>query len=369
MELLHGKYGKMDLGKYFKNKNIFISGHTGFKGSWLLTWLHLLGANIKGYALEPLNSFDLYNVINGNDLCSSIIADITDKEKLKYEIINFKPDFIFHLAAQPLVIESYKNPLYTFEVNTLGTANILEAMRCLAKPCIAVMVTTDKVYHNYESGQAYKEDDRLGGYDPYSASKGAAEIIIDCYKQSFFNQSEFKNHHKSISVARAGNVIGGGDWSKYRIIPDIVRALTENKDIEIRNPSAIRPWQHVLEPIRGYLKLAALQSVDPILYGDSYNFGPKLSDNLTVKQIVEASIKIWGSGNYVISSSQNQVHEAGLLQLDISKAIDKLDWIPKFTSLQAINKTVNWYKKFHEEENNAYNLVCEDINKINIDHF
>jgi CDP-glucose 4,6-dehydratase len=354
----------MNFERVFKNKKIFITGHTGFKGSWLLSWLHLLGADIKGYALEPENHFDLYNVIHGNDLCTSIIADLLDKEKLKQEILAFKPDYIFHLAAQPLVLESYNNPLYTFEVNTLGTANVLEALRFLEKPCIAVMVTTDKVYHNYETGQAYKEDDRLGGFDPYSASKGAAEIIIDSYKQSFFNPGVYKKHNKSVSVARAGNVIGGGDWAKNRIIPDIVRALSANENIEVRNPSAIRPWQHVLEPLSGYLTLASKQTEDPILFADSYNFGPHLTDNLTVQEITEASIKIWGSGNYIVPNFENQLHEAGLLTLDITKAEKLLGWQPRFAAIEAIRKTLDWYSNYFLK-----NVDMSDFTRKQIIHF
>ncbi len=201
----------MNLEQVFKGKKVFVTGHTGFKGSWLVAWLHLLGAEIKGYALAPENSHDLFHAINGNGLCESVIADIRDREKLKKEMLDFQPDYVFHLAAQPLVIQSYNDPVYTFEVNITGTANVLDALRFLEKPCIAVMITTDKVYHNYETGQAYKEDDRLGGYDPYSASKGAAEIVIDSYRKSFFNPLKYQEHQKSVSVARAGNVIGGGD--------------------------------------------------------------------------------------------------------------------------------------------------------------
>ncbi len=347
-----GKLGKMNLGSVYKGKNIFVTGHTGFKGSWLIAWLHLLGANIKGYALAPENDFDLYPTIQGDLLCESVIADIRDKEKLKAEILNFQPDFIFHLAAQPLVIASYEYPVHTYEVNVIGTANVLDTLKYLAKPCVAVMVTTDKVYHNYETGQAYKEDDRLGGYDPYSASKAAAEIIIDSHRKSFFNPLNYQQHLKSISVARAGNVIGGGDWAKNRIIPDIIRALTNHEPVKVRNPDAVRPWQHVLEPLNGYLTLAAKQAESPIEFAEAFNFGPYLKDNLTVFEIVEASIDIWGSGNYYNKTAHDALHEAGLLHLDISKALTELAWSPKYEANVAIINTIEWYKQLNSNPDN-----------------
>jgi CDP-glucose 4,6-dehydratase len=355
----------MDFEAIYKNKKIFITGHTGFKGSWLLAWLHLLGANIKGYALAPENEHDLFIAINGKELCESVIADIRNLEKLEVAILDFQPDYIFHLAAQPLVIESYKNPVYTHEVNIIGTANVLEAMKALNKPCIAVMVTTDKVYHNYETGQAYKEEDRLGGYDPYSASKAATEIIIDSYRKSFFNPTKYSEHQKSVSVARAGNVIGGGDWAKDRIIPDIVRALSTNQNIQIRNPKAVRPWQHVLEPLNGYLTLAVKQTENPVQFADTFNFGPELTDNLTVKEIVEEAIQVWGAGNFILPQLTNTVHEAGLLQLDITKAKKLLQWYPKLSANQAIENTMSWYKHYTLHKENICDYTFKTIRMFN----
>ena len=355
-----GKLGNMNLSSVYNGKNVFVTGHTGFKGSWLLAWLHLLGANVKGYALAPENDFDLYPTLKGDLLCESIIADIRDKEKLKVEILNFQPDFIFHLAAQPLVLASYQNPVYTHEVNVLGTANVLDTLKYLAKPCVAVMVTTDKVYHNYETGQAYKEDDRLGGYDPYSASKAAAEIIIDSYRKSFFNPLNHQQHLKSISVARAGNVIGGGDWAKNRIIPDIIRALANHEPIKLRNPGAVRPWQHVLEPLNGYLTLAAKQAESPIEFAEAFNFGPYPSDNLSVQNLVELAIDIWGKGVFQISNLDNVLHEAGLLKLDISKVITKINWQPKYDAKTAILKTLTWYRNLNGSD--ILELTVNDIN-------
>lgn len=345
----------------FKNKKVFVTGNTGFKGSWLISWLHLLGAEIKGFALSPENSFDLYNLINGDAICNTVIADIRNKEIVKKELLEFQPDFIFHLAAQPLVIESYSDPVYTYEVNTIGTANLLDALRFLEKKCIAVMITTDKVYHNYETGQAYKEEDRFGGYDPYSASKGAAEIVIDSFKKSYFNPAKYHIHKKSISVARAGNVIGGGDWSINRIIPDIVKALASEQIIKVRNPNAVRPWQHVLEPLSGYLTLAARQTENPTLYADAFNFGPYLTDNLTVQQIVEEAIKIWGGGLYDFPEYTNNLHEASLLQLDISKAQNLLNWKPKYNAEEAIRKTIDWYKFYSSNKFDILNFTKEQI--------
>ncbi len=356
-----GKLGKMNFENTFKGKKVFLTGHTGFKGSWLLAWLHLLGAQIKGYALAPENDFDLYHQINGDQLCESIIADIRDQKQLTKALLDFEPDFVFHLAAQPLVIQSYEQPLYTHEVNALGTAHVLEALRCLNKACIAVMVTTDKVYHNLESGQAYQETDPLGGYDPYSASKAAAEIIINSYRQSFFNPSKYHQHQKSISVGRAGNVIGGGDWAKDRIIPDIVRALQQNKEVSVRNPSAVRPWQHVLEPLSGYLKLAEKQSEDPIKYAQAYNFGPEPSDNLTVKELVNIALQKWGKGYADFAKINTGQHEANLLQLNIDKAKKELNWHPKMEAKKAISITLNWYKETDKRPRETISLLNTQI--------
>jgi CDP-glucose 4,6-dehydratase len=356
-----GKLGNMNFEDTFKGKKVFLTGHTGFKGSWLLAWLHLLGAQIKGYALAPENDYDLYHQINGDQLCESIIADIRDLEKLKSELLNFEPDFVFHLAAQPLVIKSYEQPLYTYEVNVIGTANILEALKELAKPCIAVMITTDKVYRNLENGQAYQETDALGGYDPYSASKAAAEIIINSYRQSFFNPLKYQEHQKSVASARAGNVIGGGDWAKDRIVPDIVRALQNEQEILVRNPDAVRPWQHVLEPLSGYLRLAQKQSENPVKYAEVYNFGPELSDNLTVKELVNMAIKVWGNGKANFAKENNGHHEAKLLQLNIDKVKKDLNWHPKMEAKKAIDLTIKLYKNILEHPDDIHSFIIKSI--------
>jgi CDP-glucose 4,6-dehydratase len=355
----------MDKGM-FENKRVFLTGHTGFKGAWLLTWLHQLGAEICAFALEANTTPSLYKIINGDKLCSSVIGDIRDKQKLTKTINDFQPDFVFHLAAQALVIESYRSPIDTFEVNTLGTANVLEALRFLNKNCTAVMITTDKVYHNNESGEAYSESDKLGGYDPYSGSKAAAEIVIDVYRKSFFNTENYgKTHQIGLASARAGNVIGGGDWAENRLLPDIVRHLSANEDVIIRNPNAVRPWQHVLEPLSGYIQLATFLQNNPQKFSQAYNFGPNLSDTLTVKEMADMALQIWGKGNIIMPQLQNQPHEANLLSLSAEKAKTELNWQAKWTAKEALTKTIQWYKQFYFERNDAKEMMLRQIGEYN----
>jgi CDP-glucose 4,6-dehydratase len=363
-EMQNGKLGKMQLQSIYHNKKVFVTGHTGFKGSWLISWLRSMGALLKGYALAPQQEGDLFNVINGDLICESVIADIRDKERLKKEILSFEPDFVFHLAAQPIVRYSYEAPLETFDVNVMGTAYLLDAIRFLNKPCVIVVITTDKVYFNKEENYFYKEDDKIGGYDPYSASKAAAEIVVDSYRSSFFNSKDYNKHQKSISSARAGNVIGGGDWAKDRIVPDIVRSLSKSETVIVRNPAAIRPWEHVLEPLHGYLVLAACQTSDPIKYATAYNFGPRMNEKLSVGELVKEAIKIWGEGGYETPIQIGAPHEANLLQLDITKAKIDLHWTPSFSVHQAIQYTMEWYKQFHQRKETAHNLIMNDIKRI-----
>ncbi|MAE86574.1 MAG: CDP-glucose 4,6-dehydratase [Flammeovirgaceae bacterium] len=332
------------LNNTYKGKKVFLTGHTGFKGSWLTFWLYNLGAKVKGYSLSPINQDELYTQMNGDNICESVIGDIRDRDKLHQEIDIFQPDFVFHLAAQPLVRLSYEIPSETFEVNAVGTANVLDGIRKLNKTCVGVMITTDKVYENKEWQYPYRETDRLGGYDPYSASKACAELIISSYRNSFFNIKTIQIHKKTIAAARAGNVIGGGDWAKDRIIPDIVNALSNRQAVTVRNPQAIRPWQHVLEPLGAYLLLGAKLTQDPIKYGEDWNFGPLADDNLDVESLVKLAIEVWGAGQYVTPTFKDQPHEAGLLKLDISKGIAELGWKPKWNAKKAIHYTINWYK-------------------------
>lgn len=344
----------------YSNKKVFITGHTGFKGSWLVKILSMLGAQIKGYALSPTSEINLFDHINGDKLCVSEINDLRNKEALVKAIVDFKPDFVFHLAAQPLVRLSYEIPSETFEVNAIGTANLLDGIRQLDNKCSVVLITTDKVYYNYEWEYPYRENDRLGGYDPYSASKACAELVIDSYRNSFFNLSNIEVHQKSISVGRAGNVIGGGDWSDDRLIPDIVKSLILDKSILIRNPKSIRPWQHVVEPLFGYLELGKNMYEFPVSYSKAYNFGPNISDTLSVEDMVQKSIQFWGNGEYMIDENQNNFHEAGLLKLDITRSLTELSWKPIFTAEIAIQRTIDWYKNYYAGAN-AASLLEADI--------
>jgi CDP-glucose 4,6-dehydratase len=328
----------------FKNKRVFLTGHTGFKGAWLLQILHHLGADVKGYSLAPEQENDLYNQVNGDKLCyASVTGDVLDSHLLKGEMIRFQPDYVFHLAAQALVRRSYQQPVDTFAVNVMGTVNVLDAMRSLEQPCVGIMVTTDKVYENNETGTAFKEDEKLGGYDPYSASKAAAEIAISSYRNSFFNPAQFEQHHKAIASVRAGNVIGGGDYSADRIIPDIVRSISREEDVVLRNPKAVRPWQHVLEPLFAYLELAAKMTADPQQYATAYNIGPDVNDVLDVETVTKKFIQYYGKGNYRVAQDAHQPHEAKLLMLDNNRIKTAIGQQPKYNADEAIRLTAEWY--------------------------
>jgi CDP-glucose 4,6-dehydratase len=336
----------------YSGKRVFLTGHTGFKGAWMLQILHWLGANVKGYSLAPEKSNDLYNQVDGDKLCySSVIGDICDKQKLQAELVRFEPDFVFHLAAQALVRRGYEQPSYTFMVNAQGTAHVLDAMRSLPPASVGVMITTDKVYDNPERGLPFKEDDKLGGYDPYSASKAAAEIVIDSYRRSFFNPADYSNHEKTISAARAGNVIGGGDYSDNRIVPDIVRSIAFGETVGLRNPNSIRPWQHVLEPLGAYLLLGAKMSEDPIRYSTAYNFGPNPEDMLTVEDLTKTFIDSYGAGSYKSFTEDGAPHEAKLLLLDSTRALEHLGWKSQMDARTAIKWTAEWYADKHRSAN------------------
>lgn len=327
----------------YENKKVFLTGHTGFKGAWMLVLLRSLGATVKGYSLNP-ESPSLYQKIEGDNLCESVIANINDLERLEKEVADFQPDFIFHFAAQSLVRRSYKYPLETFQTNIMGTAHLLEAVKGISGKCDVVVITTDKVYENLEIDYSYKEQDKLGGFDPYSSSKAGAEMVTSSYRSSFYNIEEYSKHQKAIATARSGNVIGGGDYCEDRIIPDIVKALSDGEAVAVRNPAAVRPWQHVLEPLGGYLLLGARLGEDPKKFATAYNFGPNMGDDLAVEGLVKIALKKWGTGEYENPDLSGQPHEAGLLKLDISKAMLELDWHPKLNSEQAIGMTMDWYK-------------------------
>lgn len=330
---------------FFKGKRVLITGHTGFKGSWLTMMLNQLGAEIIGIALAPKHEDDFFVVNEVTQFCESHISDIADFHFIQKKVVEFQPELIFHLAAQPLVRYSYNNPLETYQTNVMGTANVLEASKKTRSKCAIVVITTDKVYQNNEWIYPYRESDRLGGKDPYSSSKACAESVVASYQHSFFHPQEFGHHQKSIATARAGNVIGGGDWSEDRLIPDIVRAIQAKTEIIIRNPEAIRPWQHVLEPLHGYLLLAENLYQDPLKYAGAWNFGPYPEEVLKVKDVVQKAIDILNTGSYVVQKNDLDVHETTLLKLDISKSLNLLNWKPRLTTEEAITLTLQWYKE------------------------
>ncbi|MGB0390119.1 MAG: CDP-glucose 4,6-dehydratase [Salibacteraceae bacterium] len=340
-----------DLKKVYEGKRVFLTGHTGFKGAWMTSILKELGAEVKGYSLPPIEHNALFHEVRAELFCDSVIADVRNREKVEREIIKFKPDFIFHMAAQALVLESYKNPIETFQTNVMGTLHILDSLRLLEHPCKTIIITTDKVYENFEKEAPYKEDERIGGYDPYSNSKACCELVTSSYRNSFFHPDKFETHSQSIASVRSGNVIGGGDWSENRIIPDLARSLFNNEMLILRNPDSVRPWQHVLDPLHGYLTLGAKMNEDPVRYADAFNFGPKMEDRLTVEDLVKTAIGIWGNGNYKVAHNPNKPHEANLLRLDIEKAKTELDWEPKFDSQKAIEFTIEWYKASFDKQN------------------
>lgn len=328
--------------KHFEGKKVLLTGHTGFKGSWLLQLLARCNASITGLALAPEEP-SLYHQIEGDTLCKSILHDLRDADFVINLIEEIQPDFIFHLAAQPLVLDSYQRPLYTFEVNAIGTAHVLEGLRKVNKPCIAIMITTDKVYENKEQGTLFQEDDKLGGYDPYSASKAASEIVISSYIHSFFNPKEFTQHQKKIVALRAGNVIGGGDYAANRIIPDIIKAVKQQEDVVLRNPDAVRPWQHVLEPLAAYLLVAVELAEANSVVNTAYNVGPEKSDVLSVEFLTQTAIEAMQRGSYRIERNEQAPHEAGLLMLSIDRIKQDLHWKPRWNAKTAIQKTVEWY--------------------------
>ena len=321
----------------FRGRSVWLSGHTGFKGAWLAEWLLQLGATVHGYALGPNTQPSLFNQLGLAGRLHHELKDVRDAAAVTQSIQQAQPDFVFHLAAQPLVRRSYDQPVQTYATNVMGAVHVLEALRLLEKPCAAVFITTDKCYENQEWLHGYRENDSLGGYDPYSSSKAAAEIVIAAYRRSFF-----QNHPVRIASARAGNVIGGWDWATDRIVPDCIRALQANQVIPVRNKVATRPWQHVLEPLSGYLNLAAALAGNPAL-ATTFNFGPTHESNRTVADLVQEILKHW-PGRWEDQSDPQAVHEAGLLQLSIDKAYALLGWTPVWGFSTAIEQTVQWYQ-------------------------
>lgn len=339
-----------ELEDYYRGKKVFLTGHTGFKGAWMMAALHSAGALVKGYALAPEYARGLYDLLSPLPGVESCIADIRDRSRLRDELLAWQPDYVFHLAAQPLVRRSYEIPAETFDINVTGTANLLEAVTRLEKKCAVVVITTDKVYENKETGTLYTEDDILGGHDPYSASKACTELVVSSFRHSFFPPASIEVHRKALASVRAGNVIGGGDWSRDRIVPDIARALLEGRAVEVRNPASVRPWQHVLEPVAGYLRLGGLLYGDPQRYGKAYNFGPLPEDHLQVKELVETAVSLWGKGGWKDVSDPAAPHEAALLKLDITRARTDLNWHPRLDARNAIRWALDWYRQEPESQ-------------------
>lgn len=350
---------------FYKDKRVLVTGHTGFKGSWLAIWLHELGAEVIGVGLEPYSDRDNFVLSGiGAKIKADIRADIRDGEKMKKIFAEFQPEIVFHLAAQPLVRLSYDIPVGTYQTNVMGTINVLEAIRTTDCVKVGVMITTDKCYENKEQIWGYRENEPMGGYDPYSSSKGAAEIAISSWRRSFFNPTKYAEHGKSIASVRAGNVIGGGDWALDRIIPDCIRALEAGKPIDIRSPKAIRPWQHVLEPLSGYMLLAEKMWESPTEYCEGWNFGPRAESISTVWDVASKVIENYGRGELRDLSDPNALHEAKLLMLDISKAKFKLGWEPRMNIDQTVALTTDWYK--HYKTMNRYDLAVGQIKKYTV---
>lgn len=352
---------------FWNGKRVFLTGHTGFKGGWLSLWLASMGAKVTGYALAPNTTPNFFEVAGvQGDLEQSHIADIRDLDKLQKAMADSKPEIVIHMAAQPLVRYSYSNPVETYATNVMGTVHVLESIRTLGCVRAAVVVTTDKCYENKEWAWGYRENEPMGGHDPYSNSKGCAELVTSAYRQSYFSLDKYAQHKVAIASARAGNVIGGGDWSDDRLIPDAIKAFEAKESLMIRNPLATRPWQHVLEPLSGYLVLAQALYQEGIKFDGGWNFGPRDEDARSVQEVVNLLIKNWESAASWTQDQSEQPHEAHSLKLDCSKARQYLNWAPKWSLEQAIEKITEWQhglqnqvdmKKLSQEQIKMY-LKC-----------
>lgn len=327
---------------FWRNRKVLLTGHTGFKGGWLSLWLQHLGADVVGYSLAPPTQPNLFEKAKVADGMHSVLGDIRDSDSLLTLLSDEKPEIVFHLAAQPLVRESYEDPRYTYETNVIGSLNVLEAVRQNDSVRAVVMVSTDKCYENKEWVWGYRETDPMGGHDPYSSSKACAELLVASYRASYFNAKNYLQHKTAIATARAGNVIGGGDWAMDRLFPDIIKAANQNRPIDLRFPNAIRPWQHVLEPLSGYIKLAECLVSDGMQFADGWNFGPGPESSKTVKWITEHLVDALGSSTKVTTNSNNQPHEASNLTLECSKAANLLNWHPRWDLETALDKVVTW---------------------------
>ncbi|NEW84859.1 MAG: CDP-glucose 4,6-dehydratase [Mariniphaga sp.] len=335
----------------YKGRKVLITGHTGFKGSWLCLLLNKLGADVYGYALDPPTNPSLFKEARIDELMTSFIGDIRDYEKLSGVLQKVQPEIVIHMAAQALVRESYKNPIDTYSTNVMGTVNLLEACRYTKSVKSIVNITTDKCYENREWHWGYRENEPMGGYDPYSNSKGCSELVTSSFRNSFFNPNSYSTHGVALASARAGNVIGGGDWAEDRLIPDFIRSITHSEKVKIRSPFAIRPWQHVLEPLTGYLSLAAKLFTDGPAYAQAWNFGPDDSDAKNVEWITNTICTLWGDNAAFEVDNNPQPHEANYLKLDCSKAKAVLDWYPKWNIETTLKSIVDWNKAYLAGEN------------------
>lgn len=331
---------------FYKGKKVFLTGHTGFKGSWLTLWLKSLGAEVLGYSLEANTEPSMFEELRIYSHCRNEFGNILDVKKLDEAMKQFKPDIVFHLAAQPIVRLSYSEPVLTYQTNVIGSLNVLEAARKCGSVKSFVNITTDKCYENKEVARGYKEDEPMGGYDMYSSSKGCVEIMSSSYRRSFLQG----DNSYAMATARAGNVIGGGDWAADRLIPDCVRFINENKQIEIRNPIAVRPWQHVLEPLSGYLLLGKKLFTEGKKFAEGFNFGPNEDSVLKVADVAQKVVEYYGKGEVIVQKKDN-LHEANLLMLNIEKAEKILGWVPAYTADEAIEKTIEWYKNYYNNKN------------------
>lgn len=337
---------------FWADKKVFLTGHTGFKGSWLSLWLSSMGAKVTGYALAPNTQPNLFEVLDIESLVQkSHIADIRDINQLQKAMLESQAEIVIHMAAQPLVRYSYEHPVETYATNVMGTVHVLEAARHLPTVKSIVVVTTDKCYENKEWSWGYRENEPMGGYDPYSNSKGCAELVTSAYRQSYFSDQTYMAHQHALASARAGNVIGGGDWSEDRLIPDAIKAFEAQQVLKIRNPLATRPWQHVLEPLSGYLILAQALYLEGVSYASPWNFGPREEDARSVKEVVDLLITRWGESAAWEKEGSEQPHEANLLKLDCSKARQQLGWVPRWNLETAIENIVIWQRAFQENKN------------------
>jgi CDP-glucose 4,6-dehydratase len=350
--IVTGKSGKMVISKEFwYRKKVLITGHTGFKGSWLSLILHKLGSDIYGYALNQPTNPSLFEEAGIRDLVNSHIGDIRNYENLSRIVQSVRPEIVIHMAAQALVRESYKNPRETYEINVMGTVNLLDVAKKVDSVRAILNVTTDKCYENKEWHWGYRENEPMGGFDPYSNSKGCSELVTAAYRNSFFNSNKYENHGVALASARAGNVIGGGDWADDRLIPDFIRAISKGEEVKIRSPYAIRPWQHVLEPLSGYLMLAERLYSDGTKYSEAWNFGPDDKDAQSVEWIANTFCNLWGKGASFSIDRDPQPHEANYLKLDCSKAKVELSWTPKWNIVTALESIVAWHKAYLAGEN------------------